>query len=301
MKLLFFNDCIPLTYNNHVIIFCLTNSLFHYCKLKKDYPNSIDGIVTYKEFNSQLISSENMTIAESIKSLENPLRTIAYSLFIKYPVEEFYSILNEDIINNAHTIGIDGADFNAFNLKLVSDNQGILFSLALHGDLRKNQLKINSSDGSESLVYNLFGEDSNTEYLDSLFKAEELEKLDNFDKLINIIGKCFFTAKFESAYKKSSRIIQEAIMEHFAELYNLRTKGSLVPETLLKNVTPAKEKVYHVKELKVRDPIALRIYFYESNVATYIASIEKKPTKARRTNEQDNHIKNALSLIKQMV
>lgn len=226
MQLFFFNDCIPLTYNNHAILSCLQDSLLHYNELKKKYPDSIDGIVTYKEFNSQIISNQNITIAESIRQLENSLRTIAYSLFIKYPIEDYFTLINENIITTDHSIEIDGNSFNAFNLKLVADNTGVLFTLGLNNTLRVNQLLINSSDGTQTPVNNLYGEKSNTDYLDALFKVDVDAKLNHFDKLIAIIGTNTFSSKFESTFRKSSKIIQETIIEHFSELYELRNTTS---------------------------------------------------------------------------
>jgi putative component of toxin-antitoxin plasmid stabilization module len=66
---------------------------------------------------------------------------------------------------------------------------------------------------------------------------------------------------------------------------------------LIKDVTPKKEKDIRVLELRVFDPVAYRVYFYEAPDTVYFGLVEKKPSEK----VQNNQINTATSIIKQLV
>lgn len=91
---------------------------------------------------------------------------------------------------------------------------------------------------------------------------------------------------------------QNSIIADFSRAIdrNLDTRFSADGE-LIKDVTPDKEKSIKVYELRVFEPIAIRIYFYENGNEIYLAKIKRKPPKK----SQSNDIKSSKSLIKELI
>lgn len=301
MKLCYFNDITSFsTINNTDIIEALQNTLTEYRNLKKDFNELIDGIVTSDSLNTITLNNQ-LTLAQSIPLLPSKAdREYAYSLFIKYPIEKYFDV--EAALNNEHEyyFCFDETRIDGLYLKILYDAKGIAFSLGVHSDLQKNFLKILSENTTYELE-NLYGMQKNTEFLKEQLQNIQFEEKSNFDKLLSLFTNSKVSTKFENTFKKSPLVLQEQIIEGFATIIEYRKKSHLIDETLLKDVTPEKEKKYTVKELKIRNPQAKRIYFYESQDTIYLASIENKPLKDNSTTQQSTHINNALSTIKELL
>ncbi|MBX2960579.1 MAG: hypothetical protein KF732_11560 [Flavobacteriales bacterium] len=298
MKLFLFNDIIPNPISENEITVALKNTIIEYKILKEKYPDYIDGIISSSQL-SNIHLTDNLTLADSLELIDNKeIKNYSFSIFTKYPIEKFLDIDAVWAEGNEHYFVLDTVNKDALFIKIISNENGILFSLNLHTDLAKNSLIINSSNSTNFSVDNLYGLTPNTEFIEEIIKKEEISKLGNLDKLKQILNNPITSKKFENAFDKVSKEIQDLIIEGFETILNYRKNGFNIPETLLRNVT---HKNHTISELKLRDPIAKRIYFTEIDGIYYLASLEDKPLKDRLTKEQSSHIKNAVSKIKELV
>ncbi len=298
MKLFLFNDIIPNPISAKEIVIALKKTILEYRNLKEKYGDNIDGVVSSTQLN-QIILFEDLTLAGSLELIDNKeIKDYSFNIFTKYPIENFLDIDSVLEEGNEYKFALGENNRDALFLKIVSNENGILFSLNLHDDLAKNSLLINSTDSTSFSIDNLYGLKNNTDYIEEIIKQEEISKLGNLDKLKHVLNNPISSNKFDNSFNKISKEIQDLIIESFETIIKYKEKGFKIPETLLREVTHKNETI---KELKMRDPIAKRLYFKEIDGNYYLASLENKPLKDRLTKEQTSHIKNAISTLKEII
>ncbi len=295
-----FNDCIPKTESQYSLTQCLVATLKEYISVKREYPEEVDGIVTSVSANDIILNTLlNYDLASCISGItDKDLRTIAYRTFSKHPIENYYFEIDEDdLLLKDYTITIAGANHSAIYPVIVSVNNGILFTLGLHPDLQRNVLTINSNTNSTVDVNNLYGHSVNTTFIKELINQSLTDKLENFEKLLDIIGANSYSDRFKKSFDGLSSQVQQSIIDHFKAA---RDRNGITPffadNDLVKDVSS--EGIYfRVYELRIFKPVPFRVYFYEGKMKTYLAVVEKKPADKK----QDNHINAAASIISQML
>ena len=294
----YFNDSIPKDGNENNLITCLGNTLKEYSKINQNFPDFIDGILTSSHPDNIILNQNNCTLAYCIGNLEHSLRRLGYKIFTKYPVEDFLKV-SDDIIIGDFYIRINEVNYNAFHLKNIADYNGILFSIATHDDIKLNYLNIFDDKAViVAGVANLFGSEPNTNFISNLIKESIFQKLNNFEKLLSLLGKNVHKDRFKSNFEKVSKQVQESIIQAFTEAINRNGKTKFFSDgDLIKDVTPERETKIKVFELRIFDPVAYRVYFYEDKTRIYLASMEPKTA----TKVQNNDIKNACSVIKELI
>lgn len=300
MKLFYLNHFLPKSQKTHDIIDSLDKTLREYKELKAKYDNDIDGIITNKE-KEILTLGDEITLQTCIESLPTrDLKIFAYKQFTKYPFENYFTDIEDNIADiSEYCFNIESTNFEGFYFKIVHDKGGILFSLDLHTVLKSNIIKVSDEKNTSYDIPNLYGHQDNTTYIETIITDTIKSKLENIDKLQSSFN-FKMSQKFINTFNKKPRSVQDEIINGFEKIRNYKLNKEPIPETLLRDVTPTKELTYNVKELKIRDPEAIRVYFYENEKGEFhLASLEKKPLKDRKTTEQAIHIKNALSTIKQ--
>jgi hypothetical protein len=295
-----FNDCIPNTASEHSLTQCLVETLKEYNEVKKEYPEDVDGIVTSVSINDFILNAQlNYNLATCVSAMpDKDLRTLAYRIFTKHPIENYYAEIDEeDLLRKDYTITIAGTNHTAINPVIVSVNNGVLFTLGLHQDLRKDVLQASSKANATVDINNLFGHAVNTTFIKALIKQSLTDKLENFEKLLAIIGTNSYSPRFKKSFDGLSSQVQQSILEHFEAAKN---RNGITPffsdNDLVKDVSPI-GIAFRVFELRVFKPVPFRVYFYERQTRTYLAMVEKKPAEKK----QDNHIDAATSIISQMI
>ncbi|GHV67028.1 hypothetical protein FACS1894199_11670 [Bacteroidia bacterium] len=298
----YFNDCFPLDKCKHDITSCFKNTLIEYKLLKTKYSDDIEGIIT-SQLPSQISLNEySYTLQQCIQDIPDTnrdLRQYAYSVFRKYPIDNYFQSNDEEkLIENKYLLVIDEKPYNAFNAKIVHENNGTLFSLALHEHLCKNTLAIVDSGNNEFCIINLFGETKNTQYVEEKIKESIQSKANNFEKLKLTLGGNSCRNAFVGEFNKATPQMQEVIIQHFLKA---KERNGITPffadKELIKDVTPEKEAEIKIFELRIFEPVAYRVYFYETQGHIYLGLIEKKPNKKI----QSNQIKTAVSIIKSLI
>jgi putative component of toxin-antitoxin plasmid stabilization module len=277
---------------------CFEKTLPEYKTIRTKYASEVDGVVTPALPEFMTLNQNGFTLKNCIEGLtDRNLKRYAFSVFGKYPAEDYFAVKDEDgLIENNYYIEINDERYDALNIKLVQENEGFLFSLALHDDLQKNTLVIKNND--EFFVFNLFGDAANTVYIDQRIRELISEKSGNFEKLLFSTGEAIFSARFKDLFDKVPKSVHNAVLGHFSAA---RRREGVTPffadGGLVKDVTPEKEKDIKVFELRIFDPVAYRVYFYEAADIVYLGLVEKKPS----DKVQSNQIKTAASIIKQLV
>lgn len=293
-----FNDCIPKKFDKYTLAVSLRNTLIEYKEVKKKYPEDIDGIITSHPLSEFNLNEDGFSLSDCIASMDKELRIFAYSIFRKYPIQNYFDTINEDnLLKETYTITIAGSSFTAINLVIVSENNGILFTLGLHEDLKKNVLTVSLNTNKIIHINNLFGAKSNTYFIQNLIESSIKNKLGNFEKLLSLLETSSYSSRFYAGFQNIPINVQISILEHVQKAISRRGSSKLFADgSLIKDVTPEKFN-YRVFELRIFTPVPLRIYFYEATTKTYLALIEKKPPHKK----QDNHINAATSIIEQLI
>ncbi len=294
-----FNDCIPQNHPVSHACTCLENTVRAYNKLAEQFPHEVDGVVASYAPHLLKLRPE-FSLSSYINGMsEQKWRRYAYSIFKKHPHEAYYAIDNEDeLIEGGYYTTVNGDSYSAINLMIVSRNNGILFSLALHNDLRKNQIPVFADGRKVADVDNLYGDVINTDYISSLVRQSIEQKSGNFERLLLTIGENKFSDRFRKNFGGFPPSVQQAIISHFAEAQRRSLPTPFAADdSLIKDVTPKKETSIKVFELRVFDPVACRVYFYETPKCIYLGSVENKPNKKT----QSSHIITAQNSIKELI
>uniref|UniRef100_UPI00404B3B9F hypothetical protein n=1 Tax=Flavobacterium sp. TaxID=239 RepID=UPI00404B3B9F len=294
-----FNECFPKTQSDDFIVNCLNNSISEFKKVKSKFGYLVNGILTDREPKKVLLNN-NLNLADSIKYLDRDNRTIALANFNKYPIEDYCDFIDYDeIILKKYFIEVANVNYDSLNAKISQLNDGILFSLAIHTDLKQNFVIIHEEDSSnKSKVLNHFGEVNNSEFIIQSINNEIINSKKGFEKFISLFENPVYLNSFQQDFEKLTIACQDSIIREFIEAKkrNLPTNFS-ADGTLIKDVTNVKEKEINVFELRIFSPVAIRVYFYETDQKVYFGSVKKKPAKK----VQNNDIETSKSTIKELI
>lgn len=294
-----FNDCFEKTCDINDIKICLYNSLNHFKEISKKYPDKVKGILTDRSPNNILVTSD-LFLSDVILSLGRDEKNYALKNFTKYPIEDFYPDLDiENILSNSYTLQVNKIHYDGFCAKINHIHDGFLFSLALHDDLKNNQLSIFENKENEILIDNMYGFQENSEYNIKKIEDKIQSSKVGFEKFITLFENSIYFKSFEDEFNGLTGSTQEAIYQKFlrAKERNLPTDFS-ADKDLIKDVTPDKEKEIKIYELRIFEPVCVRLYFFEeSKEKIYLASVSKKPAKK----VQSNDIRTSIALIKSLI
>lgn len=113
----------------------------------------------------------------------------------------------------------------------------------------------------------------------------------NFEQLTSFLGSSVITKNFEKSYSSLSSDAQISIKDEFEKAAKRNLATRFYPDTkIVKDVSVSKKCT--VYELRVYQPVALRVYFNEIGDTVYLASIEQKSNP-----DQNEDIKKAEKLL----
>ncbi len=280
MHKFYFNECLPIHENRHDFIAHFSEVLRAFVELKNENLAIENAIITEK-LPSKILLSNVGSLAEIIENIEDRnLKRIAFSLFNKYPIEAHFSSNPETeaaLLANNFSITIGEKTFDALNLAIVAQNEGFLFSIPLHDDLKNHQLCLVSlQENRQVFVDNFYGENDNIDAIRQKITTLNARNSSTFDQLKQIFRSCYYKDSFEKLFYSLSLLEQQSIIDEFEKAKNRQLLSPFYPDTkIIKDVSPknGKCKVY---ELRVYSPTALRVYFHEGEKSVHLASIQKK-------------------------
>jgi hypothetical protein len=294
-----FNDCIPKESNKYLLVGSLTSTLGEFRKIKNNYPEEVTGIITEKTPSNIMLDDQDFSLFDCMSYLDKSLKTYAHSLFYKYPIEDYLAVKDEEsLINNNYSISVNNIIYDAINLAIFFDNDGVLFTLSLHEHLKKDKIKIYCNNELWNSIFNLYGEVKNTSTINEIVEDDRKNSLENFEKLLVMVGENVYSGRFKKGFEKITQQVQGSILKHIQEAIDRKGNTKFFPDgDLIKDITPEKELEIKLYELRVFKPVAYRVYFYETPSKIFLGLIDKKPA----NNVQSNQIKNAISIIKELL
>jgi putative component of toxin-antitoxin plasmid stabilization module len=290
-----FNDCIPNQASDDQVFKCFRNSLIEYRKIKAEHTGLINGILTHMD-PEKLFVNERLNLKQMVLMLDIDMRKFAFSNFNKYPLEDYYPDLNiEEILSQNYRTIADGLELDALNIKICQLFDGILFTLALCEDIKRNSITIIEEDQNLTYIDNQYGAEENTEYIIEAIREKQIASKSGFEKFCILLGDTVYLKSFKEDFEKLPLECQDSVNLEVQKAINRNLQTSLAPDNdVVKDVTPAKENAIKICELRIFEPVALRVYFSEKNSKIYLGSIKKKPAKKVQTND----IKTAINIIK---
>lgn len=281
MHRFYFNDCLPVCSNQHEFISCLEKTLIEFNKLASEDINIEKAIITEK-LPSAMLLGNRYSLEDSINKIsDTSLKRLAFYYFQKYPIDAYFS-LEDDVIDRLLTlnygVNINKRSFIAINLAMVHQNNGFVFTTALHDDLKQHLLCLKPHlslkvEEPNLEIHNLFGEEGNTRIIREKIVSLNNLNLSNIENLKQVLGDFIFSSKFERDFSGLSDAEQTSIIDDFKKAKERKLLSPFYPDTkIIKDVTPDKPKC-NVYELRVYTPTALRVYFNEYNGKVFVASI----------------------------
>jgi len=294
-----YNDAITPINNKVKFSSLLADSILQYLQIKRKYPEQCMGIVTENNISQISVFKNELSLFDCISSLDKQIRAIGFRLFTKYPFEEVLLKINEkDLVQNQYSTIVNGIAYDAFNHKIVYDNSGILFTVPTHNDLEKDRIVFSENKTTEFENPNLFGRNGNTANILTHITKILQERLNGFDKFKVLFNKLHYKAKSKKEFESFPISVQESVITHLEKAKaRMGNTDYFADGGLIKDVTPTKENEISIYELRLFDPLALRIYFYEKGENVYLGKISRKGAKK----EQTNDILSSSSTIKELM
>lgn len=262
----------------------LNRSLESYKTFLAAINTEIEGIFTCDMPSNIKIRKDGgeITLAEIIAGLSREARTYAYSLFTRYPLDnqfEYPDELQDELITEKFVLNIEGQDFDAFNLRVYYHFEGVLLSLGLCPELCISPLVFTRENENTTFeLPNLFGTDENATAVAEEINERYLQEADAFTRFLNEIGDHKIEKRVETQFKGYAKVVQDVIIAHFKKAKDRGLQTPFIADgDLVKDVSDGKLRDFQVSELRIFNPIALRIYFSEYQGKVYVASICKKP------------------------
>ena len=255
----------------------LTETARAFSQLKTKFPQ-LEGIVTSSEINAVVLNNSGLSLGECIcKVGDQSLRTLLFHWHSHYPVDSFFdeTICENDLVNQDYTVMVAGLRHNATNLAIVYNNGAFLFTLGLHSDLQKNELLISSGDGSVLPVCNLYAcSDENLAFV-SRFIIERgnwnLSIAEQIDALFE--GRVKRTKGYVKSFNNIASDCQRAILERLQRAKEMGLLDFKVDNDIFKQTVgfeKKRERYGPMYELRIREPMEIRIYFQYVDSLYYV-------------------------------
>lgn len=305
MHKFYFNECLLPGYSERDFIQHLATTIIEFNTLAKKNLDVDKAIITEKLPEETTIHGVNLK--KAILALpDRETKRLAFNYFIKSPIAEHLPVDNDlEILENEYRF----CELDAINLAIIKQHNGFLFTLPVADDLKKDQLAIVGKGDSSFVIDNLYGNPSNTLVIEKCIEKLNLESLSNYDQLKALLGDCVLSPLFEKLFFRATDEVQRSIIDYFQDAKKRNLPTPFYPDTkIIGDVTPSnrrgntsQEKEVRVYELRVYTPVALRVYFYESDKKVYIAKIGYKADYKEENQAQNRDIKQAYNQLKAMV
>lgn len=263
----------------------LRNAVMAYCELASNPDLNISPRIVLDE-DPELIKFGEYYIGQLLEGIEDrEEKRLAYAIMRgAYPVEDLFEMDDDDmpLLDAAYKY----EDRDATNIAIAYRHGGLLLSLAFGDDLKKNQLTITSTaEPSEDYpssfeIDNLYGDDSNTAYVEQVLRQREGVAIDLFE-VIRESGYLYST--IEHDFRKLTPDIQRGISDGFKDAIE---QGLLVPHAGINNnvITPNSVLVRretHTKEeclfeVRTSEPKVMRVFIAQDKGELFVLDIKSK-------------------------
>lgn len=296
MNRFYLNECLDGTFSCQELSKAFVQLVAAFVSLtKKDYLNIQKGWVLEKEAGRIVLGGVSLeSIIKSIPDRET--KRIFFSYTLNYPIGDIFRIHDDDTLLKAgYTFGHD----DATNMAIVGINGGTLLTLPVSDAVKKDDLTIKSADsGFEDINVPNFhgGTQSNVDITEKrLLRKNYREEPAGIDKLSYLAPRVVMCESFRKRFKTAP---SEHIQSIFDRLDEVLANNMLQP--LQCNGTMISHVSEHVSELRIVNPVDIRIYFHEDKDTIYFAKMALKSEYAN-SNAQTEDIKESENIIRQLM
>lgn len=296
MNRFYLNECLGGTFTCQELMTAFVKLISAFSSLaQKNYLHIHKGWVLEKEARKIVLGG--ISLENIIRQLPNrEIKKLFYSYTLNYPIGEIFTKYDdEDLLQANYTFEQE----DATNMAIVSKNGGILLTLPVSKTVRKDDLTIKSNhpDFKEIKVPNLHGETAQ-----NVDATERRLLRKNYDEAPNGINKLSYLAPHVIMSDTFQKRFENAPTEHIGSIFDrldeILTNHLLQP--LQCNGTMISHVAEHVSELRVVNPVDIRIYFHEHRDTIYLAKMALKSEYVAE-NAQTKDIKEAENIILQLM
>lgn len=292
MNRFYLNECLGGTFACQELATAFVKLVSAFSSLaQKDYLHIHKGWVLEKEAGKIVLGG--VTLSEIIKQLPNrEIKRLFYSYTLNYPIGEIFTEYDDDSLLRAN---YTFEQEDATNIVIAGRNNGILLTLPVSDTVKKDDLTVKSGhpDFEDVKVHNFHGGTSQ-----NVIVTEKRLLRKNYDNASYGIGKLSCLAPHvimsETFQKRFENAPSEHIRSIFERLDEILTNNMLQP--LQCNGTMISHVAEHVSELRVVNPVDIRIYFHECKDTIYFAKMSLK-SEYVSSNAQNEDIKEAENII----
>lgn len=252
------------------------------------------GWVYEKEAASMVIGGDRLE--DIVKNMpDKEARRLFFMYNIHYPIHEHLSHADEDTLLDAN-YQFGGSD--AMNIAIAASNKAILLTLPVADYLMQNLLEIKpATAGYDNInVPNLHGgKPANEVYICRELLDRNYTQLSDFEKLDSLAPVVKFSEPFRDRFKKLTSNDKQSIFDRIDE-----ARDGQMLQPLRCNGTVIKHVEEHVSELRIVNPVDIRVYFHEDGETLYFGKLAFKSEYVGK-NDQHDDIQKAEAIIKEMM
>ncbi len=296
MNRFYLNECLGGIFTCQELADAFAKMVLAFASLSKKSSLHIHkGWVLEKEAGKIVLGG--VKLEEIIKNLPSrEIKRLFYSYTLNYPVGVFFTVIDDDALLQAN---YTFEQEDATNMVIVAKNGGTLLTLPVSDAVRKDELTVKSEyPGFEDIkIANLHGDSSpNVKAIERILLRKNYDKTPyGLSKLTylapNVVWSDVFQKRFENAPSEHIK----SICKRWDEVLNnnmlqpLRTNGTMIEHV-----------AEHVSELRVVNPVDIRVYFHEHEDTVYLAKMALK-SEYVASNAQNLDIKDAEKEIVQLM
>ena len=296
MNRFYLNDCLGGTFAGQELATAFVKLVSAFSSLtQKDYLHIHKGWVLEKEAGKIVLGG--IPLADIIKRLQNrEIKRLFYSYTLNYPIGEIFTECDDNSLLQAN---YTFEQEDATNIAIAGRNGGLLLTLPVSDTVKKDGLTIRSGhpDFEDVTVPNLHGETPQnvTATEKRLIKMNYDKAPDGIDKLSYLAPHVIMSEAFQKRFENAP---SEHIRSIFDRLDEILANNMLQP--LQCNGTMISHVSEHVSELRVVNPVDIRIYFHEYMDTIYFAKMSLK-SEYVSSNAQNEDIKESENIILQLM
>ncbi len=292
MNYFYFNECIGNGHSLNDLTSSFEKMIRSFVVLDDKTNNKL---IFEKEPNAITVS--NHTLQEIIGTSKNKeFKKIIYSYLKNYPISSYintHQAIDEVALLERHYT-FENQD--AINLAIAYYCDWIAFSLPVLDRLCKNKLSIIDCEKQILQLNNFYG--GNIDYINNSIRVLKQNRAAGIEKIKLLTNKVTILPEFEKCFNNSSLRDQKLIIERF--------EYAKKEQIILSNSNKPNDKVVKhvsntVEELRILNPIDIRVYFHQvGNDSMIIASMNYK-NNYKTTDDQTKDIEKAEKMIKQIM
>lgn len=284
----YFNECVGNDYSVQTLVTAfekIINGFLHLDERKNNV------LIFEKSPNSTTISG--IAIKEIIKASKNKdFKTLLFCYLSNYPLSQFINphqkIDEEALLNKQYLFN----NQDAINLAIAFYCNWIAFSLPISKILMVNTLDLKGIDSNVLHLNNFYGE--NIDYINNAIRCVKQEKASGIDKLKFLTKHVILLQDFIEIFESSSLRDQALIIERFeyAKQEQIILSSSNKP-----NAKVVKHVANNVEELRIVNPIDIRVYFHQIGEDTLVIALMNYKNNYKSNLDQNADIEKASKLI----